>query len=210
MSTIGAFDTGYIGAHRWHVEDTGAFHWTCVCGDTGNVVGNMSFVLHSFGRHAHEKLMEAAISLVLAPLPHQRHVYTRLVMQAEQAKEAGDIDRHNLLMMAASERSMEAAAAMNARYVALDWYPRGPVDPHGPDITVDIPDWLAPPDWFWLTVRPGERGWAWETWRVTQEDTNEAQVGQGTAPSQEEAQRASWEAVVRFQEQMEDEEEEPF
>jgi hypothetical protein len=204
MSTTGPFDTGYIGAHRWHVEDTGAFHWTCVCGDTGNAVGNLSFVLHSFGRHAHEKLMEAAIKLVLAPLPHQRHIYTRLVMQAEQAKEAGDIDRHNLLMMAASERSMEAAEAMNARYVALSWEP-GPTT----DITAEVSDWVAP-GWFWMSVWPGERGWSWETGRLIQDDTLEDTLGKGSAPSQAEAQRASWEAVVRFQEQMEDADEEPF
>jgi hypothetical protein len=104
MSTTGPFNTGYIGAHRWHVEQPrGTYIWTCTCGDTGRVAGNLSFTLHAFGEHAHRKLEQAALALLEGP-----HLALKgaMVLQGEVnwLRKQGEPDQANLLQMVVNHR----------------------------------------------------------------------------------------------------------
>lgn len=209
MTYTDSFDTGYIGAHRWHVDLVGgAFKWTCVCGEFGNSAGNLSFLLHSFGEHANRKLEQAAVALVLAPLPHNRATYTRLLIQAEQAKEAGDKDKGNILMLAANERFRESQEALHSIYSSLRWTSWPEYNSEGRAVEVDGP-WR---ERYWLHIVPSEvleGTWVWETWLVN-EDGDERKLSQGGSPSQEAAQEAAWNAVVKREEDLADQAEEPF
>lgn len=106
VSTHGPFDTGYIGAHRWHVEcPQGAFVWTCVCGDTGRVAGNLAFCQEAFGRHAVEKLEQAAVDLLEPSLLHRS--YATLQARIGVLREQGQNDQANLLQLIVNRRYHE-------------------------------------------------------------------------------------------------------
>jgi hypothetical protein len=103
MSTSGPFDTGYVGAHRWHVEcPQGAYVWTCVCGDTGRVAGNLAFCQEAFARHAHDRLQEAAVSLLTAYMGNLS--YRQLQDEVGHLRRAEDNDQANLLQLVANHR----------------------------------------------------------------------------------------------------------
>jgi hypothetical protein len=105
MSTTGPFDTGYVGAHRWHVDiDRNTYVWTCVCGDTGRVTGNLAFCQECFARHAHEKLQKAAVALLsaLVGTPTQELIAT-LHMRIPRLRSQGDNDQANLLQLVANQ-----------------------------------------------------------------------------------------------------------
>jgi hypothetical protein len=95
-----SFDTGYVGAHRWHVEQVGSYKWVCTCGDRGSIAStNTHFVIECFARHAHEKLQEAAVALLadsLEPTPTQA--------QIGDLREQGETDKANLLQLFANHR----------------------------------------------------------------------------------------------------------
>jgi hypothetical protein len=103
MSTTGPFDTGYVGAHRWHVDiDRNTYVWTCVCGDTGRVVGNLAFCQETFARHAHEKLQEAAVALLVA---HLADIDSDAIQaQVGWHREQGEPDQANLLQLVVNRR----------------------------------------------------------------------------------------------------------
>jgi len=103
---VSTFDTGYIGAHRWHVEEErGAYRYTCVCGDTGRVAGNLSFLLHEFGGHANRKLEQAAVALLE---PHLKSDSYHLLQDlVEIYRNRGERDAANLLQMVANNRYQE-------------------------------------------------------------------------------------------------------
>jgi hypothetical protein len=106
MSTHGPFDTGYIGAHRWHVEcPKGAFVWTCVCGDTGRIAGNLAFCQESFGQHAQRKLEQAAVDLLEPSLLHRREA--TLQARIGHLREQGQNDQANLLQLVVNRRYQE-------------------------------------------------------------------------------------------------------
>lgn len=207
------FDTGYIGAHRWHVDERKGYDWTCVCGDKGRVVSTgdpahrLSFLYEAFGQHAHQKLLDAAVEVILRPLPHNRSVYLRLETQARDAQKAGKTDEGNLLMSAANGRYHESQEHLAGVYKGLQW--------HGwPDLTV-TPEGLATEvtEWndqysYWLHVHPGPRGWAWEAWLTDPEGNSDTRLGLGSSPTQEDAKVSAWEAVVLHLHHEEDKE--PF
>jgi hypothetical protein len=205
MTTTGPFDTGYIGAHRWHVDqERGTYTWTCVCGDTGRVTGNLSFALHAFGEHAYRKLEEAAVSLVLEPLPHTRQVINSLFRQAGEAEDASNNDRANILMLAHNRRFQEAQEADEDIYKNLRWtaWPEQTSEGRG----VEIDDAYAN---YWLHVSPRSAGsWAWETWLINPRTGDETKLAEGTTSTQDDAQRAAWDALVLAYQAQEDEE--PF
>ena len=103
MSTSGPFDTGYVGAHRWHVEcPQGAYVWTCICGDTGRAVGNLAFCLDSFARHAHEALQEAATALLGQ---QTNHIPTEVIqLWVGQLRTKGENDKANLWQLIVNRR----------------------------------------------------------------------------------------------------------
>ena len=102
MSTHGPFDTGYVGAHRWHVEGQDTYVWTCVCGDTGRVSGNLAFLQEAFARHAHHSLEEAAVSLLSAYMGDLS--YRRMQDEIGRLRVAGEADQANLLQLIANHR----------------------------------------------------------------------------------------------------------
>lgn len=208
MTTTGPFDTGYIGAHRWHVgevENSSSYICTCVCGKTERVTGNFSYVMHCFADHAYRALEEAAIALVLAPLPHTPQVRQGLVAKAKQEQESGDKDRGNILMGAANYLAYEATQANEEQYRGLDWIPWPEESSESKGAPVD--DVWSENFWLYVTGYIGTT-WAWEVWRVNPQTGDEVKVAQGTSFTQEQAQRAAWDALVAYQENQEDEE--PF
>lgn len=103
MSTTGPFDTGYIGAHRWHVEQPrGTYVYTCICGDTGRVSGNLSFLWASFARHAHRKLEEAALTMLLELYPLNRDTIEDLERESVSYRQQDENDLSNLHMLLAN------------------------------------------------------------------------------------------------------------
>ena len=107
-----SFDTGYVGAHRWHVEEDDhyprgcQFKWACVCGDTGNVASsrsNRDFVLDAFARHAHDKLEEAAVSLLVDWMPSSLPTST-IQAVIGQLRTQGANDKANLLQLVVNHR----------------------------------------------------------------------------------------------------------
>jgi hypothetical protein len=205
MTTTGPFDTGYIGAHRWHVDQGhGTYTWTCVCGDTGRVTGNLSFCLHAFGEHAQRKLEAAAVTLVLEPLPHTRQVINSLFRQAGEAEDAGNNDRANILMLAHNRRHHEAQEALADQYRSLRWtaWPEQTSEGRGVEVEGAYAN-------YWLHVGdPQDNGFPWEVWLIDPRTGDETRLAQGVKPTQADAQRASWDALVGYQESQEDEE--PF
>lgn len=103
MSTHGPFDTGYVGAHRWHVEcPQGTYVWMCVCGDTGRVVGNLAFCQEAFARHAQHAVEEAAVSLLAAYMGDKS--YASIQREIEHLRLAGEADQANLLQLVSNHR----------------------------------------------------------------------------------------------------------
>jgi hypothetical protein len=202
--------TTFIGAHQWTLTERGGYDWVCVCGDHGRIASTSPwFVMESFGRHAHRKLEEAAVRLVLNPLPHTPQTITRLTRDAQEAREAGDMDRGNLLMSAANERHHEEQEALAVRFQGLEWYTWPDDIPDAPGVACDVED-------FWLEVQTEDAlNWTWEVWRVNHHDASrrgswdvDIKLAHGTSLSQAEAKRAAWDALVTYQQ--EQEEEEPF
>src|SRR5215831_1662616 len=205
MTITGPFDTGYIGAHRWHVEPQGnsggGWHWTCVCGQPGNVAGNFAFLLDCFARHAHEALQEAAVALILEHQPKTRQAKDSLTRRAKSLQEAGETDKGNLLMLAASHLHSQLEATAEEQFQSLTWY-GWPDDVEGvaPGLAADVDDiW---PERFWLEIQPNPyfeprqfKNWRWEAFRIT-EGGDETRITSGQADTREEAQRASWDALV--------------
>jgi hypothetical protein len=194
MSTHGPFDTGYIGAHRWHVDGLLSYRWTCVCGDHGNVAGNLAFMYEAFGRHAHESLEKAAVGLLMAPLPNTRDVEARLIRRAEEAREAGLTDKANLLMMVANECNHEREQANEARFRGLEWSPWPEESSEGLSCAHEG---------YWLYAHPSALMWTWETWLAEHEGFDEESLAQGFSHTQAEAQRAAWDALMTYQEEQE-------
>jgi hypothetical protein len=209
MSTTGPFDTGYIGAHRWHVEGQNSYRWTCVCGDTGNVAGNLAFLQEAFGRHAHEKLEKAAVSLVLENLPRTRHADDKLLRRAKWLQEAGDRDRGNILMLAANQRHHERQEDLADQYRSLEWTP-WPYEIEGVEGSGSLGAEVdGAYENFWLYVCPLQDGyWAWETWKVNPQTGDETRLAQGTRPNRADAQLEAWSALHKHLD--EQEEDEPF
>ena len=205
----GNFDTGYIGPHKWHVEDRQGYDWHCVCGDHGRIVTGrndaveaVAIVMETFGQHAYEKLQEAAVGLVLQYQPHTRAVYRNHMLRAKTAQMGGHMDQQNILMMAANRRHQEAQEALEEQYRGLRWYPHEDMDGVGCDATFTLGR-------YWLDVHPDESGWTWGTWSVDP-DGDDHLVTEGVAPTREEAQHAAWEALVQHHDDLEDREEDPF
>lgn len=204
--SVPSFDTSYIGGHRWHVENRHGYDWTCVCGDKGHMVSSgddlhqLTFILEDFGRHAHRKLLDTAVEVILRPLPHNRSVYLRLETQAREAQAAGKTDEGNLLMSAANNRYHESQEYLAGIYKGLVWQPLG-----DPGIATEVNEWGEHK--YWLTVTPGERGWAWIAWLLDPEGNEDSRLGRGSSPTQEDAKVSAWEAVVLHLHQ---EVEEPF
>jgi hypothetical protein len=206
MSTTGPFSTGYIGAHRWAVfGPPGAYDWACGCGEHGRVAGNLAFLYECFGRHAQEKLQQAAVSLLLAPLPHTKQMALSLLRQSHRAKEAGEGDKQNILALAAVTITQERHQTREASFQALEWANPWP-DCGRPGLTSS--DYQDGENRFWLEVEPSGKTWDWATWRTDYDGDNEAQIGGGSSPTLAEAQRAAWDALMTYQEEQEDQE--PF
>lgn len=207
--------TDFLGGHQWTFNEDprgGAHDWECKCGERGRIAHGSGtlmgqvFVQQSFARHAYRKLEEAAAALVLQPLPHTRQVHQSLLGRAKSLQAAGNTDQGNILMMAANERCREIEEANEAAYRALTWYPWP--EEGSPGLAADVDNEPGVVN-FWMYVHPGQDcPWSWETWKIDPGSGQETKLTQGSAPSQTEAQRASWAALVAYQEDQEDEE--PF
>lgn len=211
-----SFDTSYLGAHRWHIEERQGYDWTCVCGEHGRVVSAgsdrdhaIAHVMEAFGRHAYDKLMEAATTLVLRPLPHNRAMYLRLLTQAEQAQTTGDKDQGNILMHAANLRHHESQEALHEQYTSLRWTSWPEQTSEGRAVEVEGAGLHA----YWLHVHPSqvlEGTWVWETWLVEPDGNNERKLSQGGSPTLQAAQESAWDTLVKHENDLADQEEEPF
>jgi len=211
-----SYDTSYIGAHRGTIitqaEGAGSnFGWSCTCGRKCNVATlDERSVVTSFARHAHEELEHAAVDLILSNRPKTRAVMFSLEAQGKRLQAEGKTDQGNLLILASSKLNSQLAEAWEEQYNNLEWHP-WPDDTAITDHTgmaAEVMAGMYSQDYWMYTHKDGEQ-WTWETWRHTHRD-EEWRVAQGEAPTRGEAQRASWEALVAHQEQLEDEQEEPF
>jgi len=204
-----SYDTSYIGAHRGTIitqaEGAGSnFGWSCTCGRKCNVATlDERSVVTSFARHAHEELEHAAVDLILETRPKNRATMFSLENQGKRLQEQGKTDQGNLLILASSKLNSQLAEAWEEQYINLAW----DTDEVTREASADVMAGPYDQD-YWLVVKPGST-WTWETWRSNHRG-EEWQVAQGEAPTRGEAQRASWEALVANQEQLEDEIEEPF
>lgn len=101
-----SFDTGYIGAHRWAVNEERSFKWTCVCGDHGNVASlNRDSVLLAFADHAHRKVEKAAVALLVDWMPSSLPTSTiEAVIGQLREQERPDNDKANLLQLVVNDR----------------------------------------------------------------------------------------------------------
>jgi hypothetical protein len=100
-----SFDTGYVGAHRWAVNEEGSYKWTCTCGDTGSIAStNKLFVMACFARHAHSRLEQAAVAL-LAPLMEATATSSEHLQYLEipALRRQGEADKANLLQLVVNQ-----------------------------------------------------------------------------------------------------------
>src|SRR5215831_2235631 len=194
--------TSFIGAHQWTITKRGGWDAVCVCGDREHIASyDMQFVMECFARHAGRKLQEAAVALILENRPRNRQTMESLKQRAKRLQEAGETDKGNLLMLASSHLYSELEAAQEEQYRSLTWY-GWPDDVEGvaPGLAADVDDiW---PERFWLEIQPNPyferrqfKNWRWEAWRIT-EGGDETRITSGQADTREEAQRASWDALV--------------
>jgi hypothetical protein len=153
-----------------------------------------------------DRLREAAVGLLLEQIPTTRAAMHATRQRYENALRANEHPKANILMGVVLTIQERLEAAQEAQFQAIDWYMWPDDTPGAQGRAADVSGVFLVD--YWLEAQPGVgNGFSWETWRVTHRG-EEFRVASGEAPTLEEAQRASWVALLAHQEELEDEE--PF